>query len=727
MPRATREQPMSEHTIAWLPSPPVAPPHAPTMAGEADPLSASEARPEITRLLPGAVVPGTRYRLRRWLGDGGMGVVYEAEQIDLERPVALKILRAHIAQSEHERDKFRQEARTTMRIASPNVVQILDFGVLPDGRVFYAMELLAGQPLSAEIARGPIAAARVIGLLRQMCAGLAAAHHTGVIHRDVKPDNTMVVKDRSGRACIKLLDFGIAIPGSDATSRRAAGTPEYMAPEQIEGKPFDARLDVYALGCTAYEMLTGLPPFCKGSTLAIIQAHIEDLPAPLSQGNPRLEIPAELGQLVMRCIAKAPDDRFASMAELEAGLCEAQIAAGLRTEWDDLPLPDIGAVRRDRLAARMPQARATRRARHRRLVVLATASLATLVTGLWLSSATVGAADHDRIEQLVATTRAAADRGAYVYPQRGEHEETAYATLVTLEGIEGPAAGLADQAAAQVRRTLADDLLALGDQYWEDPLARPYARDYYAQAILFDPASDHARARAGFTPGELTDLRVRAEAVDFTEPELVAAQPLAVLAVVDDAERARKLAELAAVDVRQSASSGRRLHALARQGAHQDTDDKATPSVIKRRLEPPRPNLAVAARNDVEPSRPSRREKASARTFERKAKRASSAGSRDAAVRLFQRTLELDPSNATAMRGLSDLFFDRGEYDRALHHARRATQLEPSNGAGFLQLGDAYFKVLDQPAARRAYERAVGLGRSDARDRLRNLHAAAKR
>ncbi|HET6585116.1 MAG TPA: serine/threonine-protein kinase, partial [Nannocystaceae bacterium] len=147
-------------------------------------------------------MPGTRFRLRRWLGEGGMGVVYEAEHVDLERAVALKILRAHVADRDDERERFRQEARMTTRIESPHVVNVLDFGLLPDGRVFYAMELLDGRPLSAEIGEGPIAPERAIGLLRQMSAGLAAAHRAGVIHRDVKPDNAMVVRDKSGRACV---------------------------------------------------------------------------------------------------------------------------------------------------------------------------------------------------------------------------------------------------------------------------------------------------------------------------------------------------------------------------------------------------------------------------------------------------------------------------------------------------------------------------------------------
>jgi tetratricopeptide (TPR) repeat protein/tRNA A-37 threonylcarbamoyl transferase component Bud32 len=710
---------MFQHTIAGLPTPAVSLPHGLSGSSEAEPHSAAPRREGATiRLLPGSIVPGTRYRLRNWIGDGGMGVVYEAEHIDLERPVALKILRAQIADREEERERFRQEARMTTRIVSPNVVQVLDFGLLRDGRVFYAMELLRGRPLSFEIARGPIAPARAIGLLRQMCAGLAAAHESGVIHRDVKPDNAMVC-DHSGRSCVKLLDFGIASPVSDATTRRASGTPEYMSPEQIEGLPFDVRLDIYALGCTAYEMLTGQPPFCRESTLEVVRAHLEDAPLPLTRAAAKPEIPTALEQVVMRCIAKRPEDRYPSMADLEAALCEAQIAAGLHTDWDDLPLPAVSPERRERLEARMPRPR-TSRGRRRRWVVLASGALAIATALVWFPSSSVGAADHERVEQLVGTARAAATRGAYVYPLQGEPNETAYTTVVTLENIDGPAASLADQAAGALRRSLADELVALGDGYWNDPDARPYARDYYAQAVLFDPQSAYARGRAGFTPGELSDLRVRAETQDFSEPELLAAEPLVALAVVDEQERAAALSEVVADPPAQSMTRHRRMRTLAREDR---PDERSKPVEVARM--PVTVPVFTTADAAVSPSKPSRLQKASARTMARKGQRVFAHGQRDEAASLFQRALAIDPGNATAMRGLSDVHFDRGEHERALHFARRATQIEPSNGNGYIRLGDAWFRLLDYSAARRAYRRALALGRSDADERLRRLDQVA--
>ena len=676
------------------------------------------------RLVPGELVPGTRYRLCRWLGDGGMGVVYEAEQVDLERRVALKILRSQIADCDEQRERLRREAALTTKIASPYVVQVLDFGVLPDARVFYTMELLGGAPLSREIDAGAMAPSRSIGLLRQMCAGLAAAHQAGIIHCDVKPENVIVVADRRhGRDCVKLLDFGIAGTLHDVHTRRKAGTPGYMAPEQIEGTSFDARIDIYALGCTAYEMLSGRPPFQRETPLEIVRAHLEADPRPIAEVA--VDVPPALAAVVMRCIAKQPDDRYASMAELEAALCEAQIAAGLRTAWDDLPLPELDGTRRRQLEARMPRARANPALRRHRLVAIASAAVASLSLVLWLSSSVVGAADHERVEQLVADIRASAQRGAFVYPGGEQAGDTAYASLVTLEQMQGPASALARETASDMRRQLADDLVALGDGYWDDPAVRPYARDYYAQALLFDPQREQARDRAGFTPGELSDLRAKAEALDFSEPELEAVEPLAALAVVEPDDRARKVSEVVAAKPSLLVRHGRDDRDATDHAGGRARAQQARPALASAAAPVTTPSVTSSAPlDDVAPSKPSRIDRSRARALVRTARRALASGDRERASEGFERALALDPRSAPAMLGLSDIRFDAGDYARALHYARRASQLAPSDAAVLMQLGDCYYKVLDREAARRAYQRADGLGHRGAAERLRRLEAS---
>ncbi|HEY8376721.1 MAG TPA: serine/threonine-protein kinase [Nannocystis sp.] len=306
------------------------------------------------RLVPGRVIPGTRYRLIRWLGEGGMGVVYEAEHVDIERKAALKILRYDLSRQPEFVQVFRAEARAASRTGHPNIVEVFDFGELPDGRLFICMELLDGKdlvPASETDARPP---AEVIPILRQLCKALGAAHKAGIVNRDIKPENIILVRKGGRDGVVKVVDFGISAMVGDERHGKIAGTPHYMAPEQIRGQPFDGRLDQYALGCVAYELLTGNPPFPGDVLDAVLLAHCDEAPPPFRQVRPDLTIPPALEQVVLRCLSKRPEDRYPDMNELEAALCEAQIAAGLRTAWDDLPLPELPPERAERLRARMP-------------------------------------------------------------------------------------------------------------------------------------------------------------------------------------------------------------------------------------------------------------------------------------------------------------------------------------------------------------------------------------
>lgn len=320
-------------------------------------------------LRPGGVVPGTRFRIVEQLDEGGVGEIYRADHIDLERPVALKVLRDDPDDSEAV-ERFRREAALTTRISSPHVVEILDYGVLPDGRPFYAMPWLGASPLDALITRGPLPVDRAIGFLRMACKGLAAAHAAGVTHRDVKPENLMVVQTE-GRERLVVVDFGIATP-SGTIPEVHGGTPTYMSPEQVLGLPIDERADIYGLGCVAYEMLTGRAPFLAPTIVSLLRQHADCDPEPLSR-RCKVPLPSGLEAVVLRCLEKNREDRFASMAELEAALCEVQMSSGTRTAWDDLSPPDVDEQRKSAIARALHDPRSARARRWRATAAAAAA------------------------------------------------------------------------------------------------------------------------------------------------------------------------------------------------------------------------------------------------------------------------------------------------------------------------------------------------------------------
>ncbi|MCA9656950.1 MAG: serine/threonine protein kinase, partial [Myxococcales bacterium] len=420
-----------------------------------------ERRTEPIHLSPGAIVPGTRYRIVRWIGDGGMGVVYEAEHMDIGRRFAVKILRQEVCNIPRATQLFRDEARAAAKIGADAIVEIFDFAELPDGRLLYAMELLNGRALAREIAERPLAPARVVAILRQLCKGLAAAHAAHIIHRDIKPDNIFLA-ERNGRPdAVKILDFGIAIFMVEATVTDAnvIGTPHYLAPEIVTGKPYDARVDMYAIGCTAFEMLTGQPPF-EGSMKELLEAHVDRPPPSIAEVRADDLVPAALEAVLRRCMAKDPDARFADMEDLEAALCEAQIAAKLETPWDDLPLPNVDVERRDKLLRRMPDPNAGALAQGPRrrpyLAWLAIAALA-IAAIAYVSNALINpsAVEIDpRLVRLEAEAREAAARVIFVYPPASAPDaRTAYQAIRDMETLTpGPKGDNARALARELRR-----------------------------------------------------------------------------------------------------------------------------------------------------------------------------------------------------------------------------------------------------------------------------------
>jgi serine/threonine-protein kinase len=272
--------------------------------------------------LVGATIGG-KFVLRELLGTGAMGAVFRADQEPLGRTVAVKILREELARDEDMVRRFHVEARAASRLNHPNTIAIIDFGQTDEGLLYLVMEFVRGRTLTEVIRQDfPLSAARLVDLACQILAGLHEAHSQGVVHQDVKPDNVLIERLRTGGDLVKVADFGIArLRGEEPEGEReiVSGTPEYMAPEQIRGQPVDGRSDVYSTGVVLYEALAGERPF-DGGQLQVLRAHLEQTPRPPRERRPDLEIDAELERLVMQALSKLPEDRFESAAAFRTAL-----------------------------------------------------------------------------------------------------------------------------------------------------------------------------------------------------------------------------------------------------------------------------------------------------------------------------------------------------------------------------------------------------------------------
>jgi eukaryotic-like serine/threonine-protein kinase len=326
---------------------------------------------------------GTPYRLGRKIGEGASGTVYEAEHVDLGRNVALKILHAGSASAPEPMERFRREARAVASLSHPNLVQLYDFGKSFDGRGYLAMELCPGETLDARLRAGPMGWRLAAHIAIETAKALAAAHAAGLVHRDLKPHNLMLIdsEPRPEAPSVKLLDFGIATvltpdrrPPTDKERALRGfvvhGTPEYMAPEQVTGDTVDGRADLYALGCVLYEMLTGVRAFDGPSSVVVMGKQLRETPLPPRALQASRSVPRALETVVVKAMAKDPGDRYESADAMRSALeevfraplrrrdrfktvatavlsCVAMLAGGLaaaRWERSHGPAPEVGLV-----------------------------------------------------------------------------------------------------------------------------------------------------------------------------------------------------------------------------------------------------------------------------------------------------------------------------------------------------------------------------------------------
>ncbi len=323
-------------------SPPPLPTAPPPPTAEPPSEALDEARDSADDVEIGAAYIGTvldgRYLIQEIIGHGGMGTVFRAEQTLMQKTVAIKLLHADLAARKQVVGRFTREARAISRLSSAHTIRVFDFGRWQD-LFFLVMELLEGETLDVVLARGPLPHDRVANLVVQMCDSLGEAHEAGVVHRDLKPENIFLVAGEGPTDFVKILDFGLAkLKNSedlyDVHSRAELfGTPYYMSPEQIRAADVDGRSDIYSVGALMFRMLTGR--YVHGSdqaTFDILKAHLMDRTPQMAEVAPAgVAIPPVVERIVAKCLAKKPEDRFQTMAELADALQVAQ-----QSGWQDV-------------------------------------------------------------------------------------------------------------------------------------------------------------------------------------------------------------------------------------------------------------------------------------------------------------------------------------------------------------------------------------------------------
>ena len=293
------------------------------MSGPSEPVAWAS----LASSMVGTVIDG-RYRIDALLGAGAMAFVLDGHHVHLGKRVALKVLHPELAELGELRARFQREARAASRVAHPAVIEVTDFGVSEDGLYYLVMEHLSGQDLHRWMSeRGRLAVDVVAGIGQQLAGALDAIHQAGFVHRDVKPENIFVLDGDEAVPAIKVLDLGIAAVSAQRPSKddprltragQTLGTVSFMAPEQVAARPLDGRVDIYAAGCVLFELLTGRLPFEAETATEIMMAHLREPPPDVR--TLRADVPDWFAEVISRCLAKRPEDRFARASELALAL-----------------------------------------------------------------------------------------------------------------------------------------------------------------------------------------------------------------------------------------------------------------------------------------------------------------------------------------------------------------------------------------------------------------------
>ena len=293
------------------------------------------------------VVLADSYEIREIIGKGGMGVVYSARQLSLDRMVAVKVLKSDLVYDEKSLLRFQVEGLAASRLKHPNVISVFDYGIALSNQPYLVMDLIEGVSLDS-LPSENVDYKRAVPIFVQTCNALEHAHRNDVIHRDVKPSNIILVETKEQKDHVIVVDFGVAQLGLLAdegfrltTTGEICGSPLYMSPEQCSGEKVDKRTDIYSLGVVMYELLTGIPPFVGKTAVDTVRKKLDENLRPFKIARPQLSVPSAIEGVVLKCLAKEPHDRFQSMEELKYALEQAMQGVEVVQLAADTGLPVI--------------------------------------------------------------------------------------------------------------------------------------------------------------------------------------------------------------------------------------------------------------------------------------------------------------------------------------------------------------------------------------------------
>ncbi|MEZ4364799.1 MAG: serine/threonine-protein kinase [Kofleriaceae bacterium] len=714
-------------------------------------------------------VLGERFLVQEKLGDGTSGTIYRAEHVTLRRRVAIKVLHHELSRDDLALERFRREATSVGELDNEHIVEIHDFGRAPDGRLYLAMELLEGETLDLVIARErQLPFEQVADILIQVGEALVEAHAIGFIHRDLRPRNVFLAVRRGKANFVKLFDFGLAKlvePDAQAASTSLGmtfGDPRYMSPEQARGDRIDRRADIYQLGCVAYEMLTGAPPFVGSRVFDVLTKHVSEAPAPLPSKRPG--VPLWLEAAVARMLAKQPDDRFATVTRMVEAL-RTGLATGVVLEEATArgreTIPPVAATRALEKLGPAPADLTLRDGATPWPSPLTVAGNAAASVSSSMAPTAAGEVAARPARARTGTPRAGVPVSAIaatepIYdepamtgrlPGRGAGRAPTGGGPASSGVVErAPSAPLSDSAAWFAD---GDRLAAEADDSHDE--AYEARRRQRARNLIAPSRHDRSGSSAGLSYEEYLERRNRriawivggvvgigllgavivmvSRAVAIPAP--AATRPVAV--VTPDAARpppdaAPPPPDAAPVDARRTATTT--TPAVVDMGAGPTTPVRPTstprpdarPRPPTTPVDPYRAPDARPAASDpsgtapVDPYAPPPAADAAA-PYVTAGDRALRTGDAANAAANYKRALELDGANLAATIGLGEVAAQQGLYADAVRHLKRAAQLAPRSARVQVLLGEAYLNTSDRSSAAAAFRKALSLDPDNLRAR----------